>query len=104
MLSSKVVKKEEACKLLTAAEELALPLRRHAIRIGLGRCQHIDISQGGKNINTIVDVFDYRSMESAHRQLEDCRDNIVQELTARRLEKRLSSGPSPKRFKTDNEG
>lgn len=65
-------------------------LREHVLRVGLGKGKHLNISSGCGNVSTITNMFDYATVENAHRQLEDGRDRILQELTLRKLEAKMS--------------
>jgi len=69
--------------------ELVPLLRSHVLRIGIAKGQHLNISNGCGNVATITSLFDYAAVENAHRQLEEGRDRILQELTLRRLESKM---------------
>lgn len=60
-------------------------LREHVLRVGLGKGKHLNISSGCGNVSTITNMFDYATVENAHRQVEDGRDCILQEFTLRKL-------------------
>jgi hypothetical protein len=80
------MEKPKSVKMLeSGAEKLAPLLKMHAIRVGLGKGQHLNISQGCVNVNTLYNQFEYSTVENAHRQVEDARDLIQQELVIRRL-------------------
>mmetsp|Transcript_89162 Transcript_89162/g.236964 ORF Transcript_89162/g.236964 Transcript_89162/m.236964 type:complete len:344 (-) Transcript_89162:12-1043(-) len=64
-------------------------LRRHLrVLIGVARGKASSGPSEIGNANTITSLFDFESVDHAHRQLEDCRDRVLQEITLRRLESR----------------
>jgi len=65
-------------------------LRRHVLRAGIGKGQHLNMYT---NVSAIKELFSYEAVEEAHRQMEDGRDRIMQELTLRKLEAKRESSP-----------
>eukprot|EP00928_Gymnodinium_smaydae_P036926 TRINITY_DN25721_c0_g1_i1.p1 TRINITY_DN25721_c0_g1~~TRINITY_DN25721_c0_g1_i1.p1 ORF type:complete len:331 (-),score=53.56 TRINITY_DN25721_c0_g1_i1:195-1148(-) len=83
-------KKEQIQKnLVSNLGKLVPMMRRHVLRIGIAKGQHLNISNGCANVSTITRLFDYATVENCHRQLEDGRDRVIQELTLRKLESKM---------------
>eukprot|EP00966_Prymnesium_polylepis_P264004 6099141-Prymnesium_polylepis.1 len=76
------------------AESLAPMLRSHVLLVGLAKGQHLNISQGCANVGVLQTHFDYAAVEGAHRQVEDARDHIQQEITFRKLNGKLKQRSS----------
>ncbi|CAE8587833.1 unnamed protein product [Polarella glacialis] len=84
--------KQAAKDTLTKEVQKLIPLlRSHVLRIGIAKGQHLNISSGCGNVATITNLFECATVENAHRQLEDCRDRLLQELTLRRLEAKMNA-------------
>jgi len=94
-------KKLEAEKLRDQAKELVPLIRSHVLRVGIGKGQHLNISSGCANVGTITQLFSYAAVEDAHRQLEDCRDQILQEITMRKLRAKMDESPGKRRKVSD---
>lgn len=87
--------KQRASNLLkTGVASLVPMLRKHVLRVGIGKVQMLNLSQGCANVSTLSSMFDYAAVEDAHRQLEDGRDRILQEVTLRKLQAKLVRGGS----------
>eukprot|EP00747_Dinoflagellata_sp_TGD_P171295 gnl/TRDRNA2_/TRDRNA2_205038_c0_seq1.p1 gnl/TRDRNA2_/TRDRNA2_205038_c0~~gnl/TRDRNA2_/TRDRNA2_205038_c0_seq1.p1 ORF type:complete len:233 (+),score=28.33 gnl/TRDRNA2_/TRDRNA2_205038_c0_seq1:233-931(+) len=91
----KVALQQQLTKLV---QKLVPLLKNHVLRVGIGKGRHLNISQGCGNVSTITKLFSYATVENAHRQLEDCRDRIVQELTMRKFEAR-TAGDRPNKVR-----
>ena len=78
-------KAQVAASLKTVVPTDLIPaLKKHILRVGVGK--------GRVSVNQLSALFksDERELlEDVHRELEHCRDTIVQELTLRKLEKRF---------------
>ena len=79
-------KTKAAEKLKSATAQLSPLLKKHALRIGVGKGQHLNISQGCANVDTIYQLFDYKDVEDVHREIEAARNVIMQDMTIRRMQ------------------
>lgn len=89
----KGVKEKEMARLEQALKKLVPMLKSHVLHVGVGKGQHLNISSGCANVGTITQFFSYEAVENAHREMEDCRDRIVQELTMRKFEAKMNGSP-----------
>ena len=98
-LSQASKKKAAVRDVKNAAANLAPLLKKHALRIGVGKGQDLNISQGCANVSTMYKMFAYTEVEDAHREIEAARNHIMQDMTIRRLHtaKEEVSGKGKKR-------
>jgi len=84
-------------KLLVEIDSVVPALRQHVLRIGMHKCQLQD--GGGQQppktastpANKITSLFSFKAVQEAHRNVEDCRERLMQEQLFRRakVERRL---------------
>ena len=79
-----------AAKLRDDVQRLAPLMTKHVLRKSLAKRQRTD---GGDTLITVLrKTFNYASLEDAHREAEETRDRLQQEMVIRRLAK--NSEPS----------
>lgn len=67
-------------------------LKTHALRVGIAKGPHLNVSQGCGDVMTIAELFGFAAVEGAHREVEDCRDRILQETIMRKMQRKLDEG------------
>ena len=85
-------KKQNAVRKLRAAVTDLVPrIRSHVLRVGIAKGQPLSASSG--RIGPLTKLFAYSTVEDAHRNVEDCRDRVLQELAVRRLRAKMADDP-----------
>ena len=92
------LRRQVAASLKTIVPTDLIPaLKKHILRVGVGK-GHVSIAQ----LSTLFTADESGFLEGVHRELEHCRDTIVQELTLRKLEMRVKQQTDSGKWETES--
>eukprot|EP00929_Paragymnodinium_shiwhaense_P038939 TRINITY_DN20499_c0_g1_i2.p1 TRINITY_DN20499_c0_g1~~TRINITY_DN20499_c0_g1_i2.p1 ORF type:complete len:318 (-),score=61.51 TRINITY_DN20499_c0_g1_i2:385-1338(-) len=89
-VQEKTQKEELKRKIAAALKDIVPMLRDHVLRVGITKCQLLLPDNPATAAAAIAKLFDYATVNVAHRQLEEARDRLLQELTWRHLQEKLN--------------